>query len=287
MASSQNFLGSYRLIRLIRSGRRCNVWEAQRDRDSERVACKVVLEGFRKDKEEIEQLKNEAAVGAQMDDPNVIKVYEFINHRTPFIVMQLFNARNLKQELREQPDSVAVNIPEYIRKCALGLEHMHRKGWLHCDVKPDNFLVDEQGTVKLIDFSIAKPLKQRRKLFGKHAIQGTRSYMAPEQIRGKALTPAMDVYGFGCLLHEMFSGKPPFTGVSADELLMKHLRSTPPSLQALNKSVSDKMAALILKTLAKDPKKRHQSFGEFIKEYDRISVYRAGMRPKLGEAKSS
>ena len=260
MSRNQDYLGRYRLIRLIRSGRRCNVWEAQNDIDKERIACKVVLENYRTDKEEIEQLRNEAIVGQDMSSPHVIRVYEFVDYHTPFVAMQLFNAKNLKQEMRERPEYVAVNVPEYIRKCALGLDHMHIKGWLHCDVKPDNFLVDEQGTVKLIDFSISKPIKRKRKLFGKHAIQGTRSYMAPEQIRGKPLDRTADVYGLGCLVHEMLSGKPPFTGVNADDLLTKHLRSTPPSVQALNKSVSDNMAALLLKMLAKDPKKRPQSF---------------------------
>ena len=284
VSSSSDFLGPYRLIRLIRSGRRCNVWEAQKDRDSDRVACKVVLENFKNDKQEIEQLRNEAMVGKDLNHPNVIKIFEFVNHNTPFIVMQLFNAKNLKQEIRENPEFVAVNIPEYIPKCAEGLEHLHNKGFIHCDVKPDNFLVDEQGNVKLIDFSIARPLKKQgafSKLFGKKAIQGTRSYMAPEQIRGKALDRTVDIYGLGCVLHELFSGKPPFTGVTADELLMKHLRLAPPSLQALNKSVSDEMSALIGKMLAKNPAKRPQTMREFLNEFKRVNVYRAGMRPTI------
>ncbi len=290
MTSSQNFLGPYRLIRLIRSGRRSNVWEAQRSGENERVACKVVLEEYREDKTEIEQMRNEAMVGKEMESPHVISIYEFVNHRTPFIVMQLFNAKNLKQEIRERPHFVAVNIPAYIEKCALGLEHLHSKGWLHCDVKPDNFLVNEQGTVKLIDFSIAKPIKGQggggllRLLGRKNLVQGTRSYMAPEQILGKALKPTVDIYGFGCLLHELFAGKPPFTGVNSDELLMKHLRSVPPSLQALNRSVSEPMAALVMRLLNKDPKKRPQTMQEFLAEFKRTTVYRAGMRPKLNEA---
>ncbi|HMO13110.1 MAG TPA: serine/threonine-protein kinase [Pirellulaceae bacterium] len=290
MSSSQDFLGPYRLIRLIRSGRRCNVWEAQRSGEQERVACKVVLEEFREDKSEIAQMRNEAMVGKEMDSPYVIKVFEFVNHRTPFIVMQLFNAKNLKQEIRERPDFVAVNIPSYIERCALGLEHLHSKGWLHCDVKPDNYLVDEQGNVKLIDFSIAKPIKGQKsvglmKIFGKkNIVQGTRSYMSPEQILGKKLTIASDVYGFGCVLHELFSGKPPFTGVSSDDLLQKHLRAAPPSLQALNRSISEPMANLVLRMLSKDPKKRPANMSDFLSELKRTSVYRAGMRPKLNQA---
>lgn len=286
MSSSRDFLGPYRLIRLIRSGRRCNVWEAQKTQGrSDRVACKVVLEEYRNDKSEIEQLKNEALVGVELNHPNVIKIFEFVDYSTPFIVMQLFNARNLKQEIREQPDQVAINVSNYIEKCSLGLDYLHSQGWLHCDVKPDNFLVNDQGDVKLIDFSIAKSIKPgnwlARMLKPRSVVQGTRSYMAPEQIRGRAIGPPTDIYGFGCVIHEMLAGKPPFTGVNADDLLMKHLRAPPPSLQAFNKSVSDKMSKLVARMLAKDPAKRPQSFDEFLKEFKRTSVYRAGMAPKL------
>jgi len=234
-------------------------------------------------------MRHEVIVGKEMESPHVITVFEFVNHNTPFIVMQLFNARNLKQEMRERPDYAAVNVTEYIRKCALGLEHLHSKGWLHCDVKPDNYLVDEQGAVKLIDFSIARALKKKPGALGrlfhrKGTVQGTRSYMAPEQIRGKPLGTAADVYGFGCVVHELIAGKPPFTGVNADDLLMKHLRSSPPSLQALNKAVSEQMTALVAKMLSKDADKRPQTLKDFLMEFERVSVYRAGMRPKLNEA---
>ena len=148
MVSSRNFLGPYQLVRLIRAGQRCNVWEVLRQGKNERVAIKVLLEEHKHKKIEIDQLRHEAMVGEDLEHPSVIKIFEFVSrYDLPFIVMQLFNARNLKQAIREHPEFLAINIPDIIRRCAEGMEHLHGKGWLHCDLKPDNYLVDERGTL--------------------------------------------------------------------------------------------------------------------------------------------
>lgn len=286
MSSSRDYLGSYRLIRLIRGGQVCNVWEAIKDGDRERIAIKVLLARHQKNKNEIEQLRHEARVGQGMDHKNVIRIFEFVDqYDLPFLVMQLFNAKNLKQMIRDDYDTLAISIPEIVTQGAESLEYLHNQGWIHCDVKPDNFLVNPQGEVKLIDFSIAQQLKkQKRSLFGKKVIQGTRSYMAPEQIRGKPLDRTTDIYGFACVMHELLAGKPPFTGNNPDELLQKHLRSSAPPLIAFNKSVSEDFANLILRSLSKDPRKRPQSFRDFLQELAGIRVYRAGQRPTLAES---
>ncbi len=285
MSSSRDYLGSYRLIRLIRGGQICNVWEAILDGKKDRVAIKVLLARHKENKTEIAQLRNEGKVGVELEHENVIKVFEFVDrYDLPFLVMQLFNAKNLKQMIRDEYQTLAVSIPEIVKQSAASLEYLHSRSWIHCDVKPDNFLVNNDGVVKLIDFSIAQALKkQKRSLFGKKTVQGTRSYMAPEQIRGKPLDETTDVYGYGCVMHELLAGKPPFTGTNPDELLQKHLRATPPPLIAFNKAVSEDFAKLILKTLSKDQKKRPANFTVFLQELAKIRVYKAGHRPKLPE----
>ena len=287
MSSSRDFLGPYQFLRMIRAGNTTTIWEAiKTGQTGRRYALKVLIDRFKKDRAEIEQLRNEAIVGKALDHPYVITIYEFDQkYELPFISMQLFNARNLKQELREQPDRLAYNLEDIVQKCAEGLLHLHLHGWIHCDVKPDNFLVDENANVKLIDFSIAQKAKSGLAAFfgGRGKLQGTRSYMAPEQIRGKRLTTATDVYGFGCVLFELLTGRPPFTGTTPDEVLSRHLRSSVPSIQAYNNKVSDKFAGLLLRVLAKEPGKRPQTMADFIKEFEALNgrIYKAGMRPKL------
>lgn len=270
------------MVRLIRAGNSCQVWEVVKDPDPRRIALKLLLEEHKNNKEEIAQLRNEGAVGIGLDHKNVIKIYEFNNkYNLPFLAMELFNARNLKQEMRERPEHIAFHAPEIIRRCALGLSYFNEQGYVHCDVKPDNFLVNSKAEVKLIDFSIAQKARSGlSSLFGgKKAIQGTRSYMSPEQIRGKNLDQRSDVYGLGCVIFELLVGKTPFSASSPDELLQKHLKSPPPSISVYNSSISSELSDLVIRMMAKDKTKRPDSVKSFLEEFRRISTYRAGKRP--------
>ncbi|MCH2177888.1 MAG: serine/threonine protein kinase [Mariniblastus sp.] len=288
MSNQRDFLGPFQLVRLIRSGTTTQVWEAlrhdDRDGDRERLALKVLNREVRKNKVEIEYLRHEASVGKTLDHANVIQVYGFHNiYSLPFLSMQLFNARNLKIELRERPEEIAINLPGIIRKSAEGIQHLHEKGWLHCDIKPDNFLADEQGNVKLIDFSIAeKPGKKGLSAllaFGKSkTIRGTRSYMAPEQIRRKPLDVRADIYAFGCVLFELLAGRTPFSATNPNELLSKHLTAPPPNLLAVS-SATRELSTLIGRMMAKSPSDRPQSMADFLFEFSKVGVFRAGKRP--------
>ncbi len=271
---------------MIRTGNTTTVFEAMKTGGKDRIALKVLHGQFKNDRGKLEELRHEAAVGKELKHPYVISIFDFTaDYDLPLISMQLFNARNLKQELRERKELLQANLEEITRKCAEGLGHLHSKGWVHCDVKPDNFLVDGHSNVKLIDFSIARKAKKgfAALLNRPKRLQGTRSYMAPEQIRRRSVTPATDIYGFGCVLFEMLAGKPPFTGTTPDEVLNRHLKAAAPSLQASNNAVSDQFAALITRMLSKDPEKRPKTINEFLKCYEDLNnrIFRAGRRPKL------
>ena len=281
MSTRRDFLGPFQLIRLIRSGTTTQVWEARRTGEKERVALKVVLADYQKDKREIAQMMHEAEVGKELRHPNVIAIFGFHNaHGLPFLEMQLFHAKNLKIELRERPQYVQINIKQIVQKCAAGLAHMHEKGWVHCDVKPDNFLADEQGNVKLIDFAIA--LKMKRGLFGgarMKTVQGTRSYMSPEQIRRKPLDQRSDIYSLGCVIFELMSGRTPFNASNPDDLLSKHLSASPPNLISCSGATRD-LNDLVMQMMEKDPARRPPDMESFMKVFKRIGMFRAGKHPK-------
>lgn len=132
------------------------------------------------------------------------------------------------------------------------------------------------GEVKLIDFALAVKKKGglARLFAGKTKVQGTRSYMSPEQIRGLPLDPRADIYSFGCMIHELLGGKPPYTGTSTNDLLNKHLRSPIPPLQAANRNVRDEFAQLVRRTLAKKPEDRPESMAEFLREMRTMEVFK-------------
>ena len=286
MSVGRDFIGPFQLLRLIRAGTTTQVWEALRSGEKERIALKVLLKNYRKDKHEINQLKHEALVGSTLDHANIIKIFDFHDDQGyPLLAMQLFNARNLKIEMRERPDFIRQCVSPIIRCGAMGLEHLHNQGWIHCDVKPDNFLVDDEANVKLIDFSIALKTKKKGGLSsllggGKtKAIRGTRSYMAPEQIRQKYPSPCSDMYGFGCMLFELLAGKPPFTANTPDELLQKHLKAPLPSLEASSDASKD-FAEIVKKMIAKKPEDRFQSMGEFLAQFKKVQIFKPGKRPE-------
>ena len=284
MSIGKNFIGPFQLLRLIRNGTTTAVWEAKRINEKERVALKLLLSDFRTDRDEIGQLKHEAMVGKFVNHPNVIKIFDYHDDQGfPLVSMQLYQARNLKIEIRERPEVLAENMGIVMRAAAEGLAHLHDVGWIHCDIKPDNYLVDEQANVKLIDFSIAVKIKKKGFLgLGSNktkTIAGTRSYISPEQIRRQHLDARADIYGFGCMLFEMMSGKTPYNAASPEQLLSKHLSAPIPNLLAVSGASKD-FAALVRTMLAKDPDKRIQTMRDFISELNKIQIYRHSHRPK-------
>ena len=286
-SSAADYLGKYRLLRSIRAGSAAQVWEAVEEEGEtrRRVALKVLLRKFRESKFEIDAMIHEANVGKSLDHENIIKIYEYQNiYNTPFIAMELFTARNLKIELRENTYDIAMRMKQIILDCAKSLAYLNKLGWVHCDVKPDNFLVDyKSGQVKLIDFSIAEKAKKGGlgALFARKpkAIRGTRSYMAPEQIRKQGVDHRTDIYGFGCVVFEMLAGRLPYSATNPDDLLRAHLTSTVPHLTSYGPATKE-MSALVHRMMSKKPEERLQSVEEVTSEIKKISVYRAGHRPK-------
>lgn len=282
MTRPRDFLGSYRLVRLIRVGHTTQVWEAAKTDDTKRYVLKVLLPDLRKDKEEVGQLKQEFEVGKNLKHPNVIRIYEFnTDGEVPYLVMEHFEHPNLKLMLRAGPQPIAYMANPIIEQGAEALFYLHSEGWIHRDVKPDNFLVADDGTVKLIDFAISHKQKTGlAALFNRwNKVQGTRSYMSPEQIRGHNLDPRADVYSYGCCLFELLGGKPPFTGDSANDLLNKHLYSSIPSVQGLNDNVTPEFAALIRKMMAKKREERPATMWEFLKAFRAMRVLKQIPKP--------
>lgn len=276
MARTPERIGPYRLIKIIGSGQICQVWEVERLGTPERLAMKLILAGERHTKPNIAGLKQEFQIGKQFEHPNVISTREFATGTGgSYIVQELFRSTNMKEMIRQGVESYAANIDQIIREAAAGLAYIHSLGWIHRDVKPDNFLVDEAGNVKLIDFNIA----QRRagwlgKLMpSKSKVQGTQSYMSPEQIRGSAVDERSDIYSFGCAIHELVCGKPPFTGTSPTELLNKHLRSRAPSLTAVGENVRSDFAKLLLTLLEKEPSARPANMQKFIDDLGETKAF--------------
>ena len=215
-------------------------------------------------------LRWEYTVACTLKHPLIIDIYSFeIDRGTPYLASEWFAGPNLKQRINAGIEKIAYLLPKIIERSVEALGYFHKMGWVHRDIKPDNFLVNDEGEIKLIDFALARKHTSRIMKFfsGRTKVQGTRSYMAPEQIRGSPPDLRSDIYSFGCVLHEVLAGKPPFTGVSSQDLLMKHLRTPPPSLEAANSNVTPEFSQLVRKCMAKNPAVRPQTMEDFLTEF--------------------
>jgi eukaryotic-like serine/threonine-protein kinase len=282
VAKERDILGSYRIARIIHNGATCQVWEAVKAGDGTRVALKTLKPKYAENKEEIAFLKNEAEVGKAIQHPNVIKVFEFgIDKNTPYIAMELFSDISIKKAVRKGTDSVAYMAGKIIQKSCEGLYALHNQGYIHCDVKPENFLINRDGDVKLIDFSLAQKVKTGlAKLFGgkPKAVAGTMSYMSPEQIKAGTLDPRSDVYSLGCVLFELVAGKPPYTGASPTDLLNKHISAPIPSPLVINDNVTQEFANVLKVMLAKKPDQRYPNVWEACKVLKATKVFKKAPR---------
>ena len=221
----------------------------------------------------------EAKIGKEMHHRNLVPVYDYFRDaHPPYFVMEFFNGQHLKLPIA-RPSMYPLPTAQHhkiIEQIATGLSHLHAKGWVHRDVKPENVLFNKSGEVKVIDYGFAlRPFSGLAKLFKKKApVQGTSSYMAPEQIRGQSPEFTADIYSFGITCYELTCGRPPFRGNSQSELLNKHIKERPAPLTMHNKDITSEFNDLILKTIQKNPADRVASFDEFLVALSRIRVHK-------------
>jgi eukaryotic-like serine/threonine-protein kinase len=271
VAANQQTVGNYRMFHLIRAGAIYEIWAVRPVSENTAYAMKWLPPGGKYTRSNISELKHEYTVGIMLDHPSVIKTYDFGNTSNgAFMLLELFKVPNLKQQIISGGYKKLAHRAKAILSAAAGsLAHLHEKGWIHRDIKPDNFLLRDDDVIKLIDFNLArKPAGGLSKLFGgkTKVIQGTHSYMSPEQIRGQPVDARSDIYSLGCMVHEFFSGKPPFTANSPNELLQAHLSRRPQPITVFDKNITPEFATYVQRMMAKDPKDRPATMKDVMME---------------------
>jgi serine/threonine protein kinase len=262
MATSEKLVGNYRLFHLIRAGSVYEIWTVRSISENTPYAMKWLPPGNNYTRQAVADLKHEHAVGLNIDHPSIIKTYESkTTSNGAYLLLELYKVPNLKQHINAGFAKLHPQVKEIIINAAAGLAHLHKLGWIHRDVKPDNFLLGENTAIKLIDFNLSrkKPGALTKLFRAKGRVQGTYSYMSPEQIRGQVIDVQSDIYSLGCVVHELISGKPPFTANSPAELLQRHLRAKPPPLTVVDKNVKPEFAAYVQRLMSKDPQDRPAS----------------------------
>ena len=269
-------LGSLKLVSQLGLGRQCQIWEALDGTTRQRVAIKVIVPEAATDPAQRKLLEHELKVAKSLAHPTVIRIDRLADDGgLPHLVMELFPHPNLKKQISEGVDALAPRLQRIVTETALALDHLHARGWIHRDVKPDNVLAASDGQVKLIDLAIAapKPGLLGRVFGSKGPVQGSPSYMAPEQIRGQTVDARADIYSFGCVIFELLAGKPPFSAPNSNDLLNKHVSATPPSIETLNRNATTSISKLIRQMLAKNAAERPASMQEVLKQLRTIRFF--------------
>lgn len=226
--------GRYRLKQLLGKGGMGAVYQARDERLRREVAVKVIKADFFGDKEALKRFEREAQTAAQLDHPNIVKVYDYGRTQTggaatggAWLVMELARGMTLREVLQQQHSLPVAQITEWLKQLFAGLTAAHRAGVIHRDLKPDNILIasEEAGqtVVKILDFGLAKLRQAGASLTGEltkpGVIIGTPGYMAPEQLTGGKATEQTDIFACGVMVVEMLTGQRPFNGRTRTELL--------------------------------------------------------------------
>ncbi|HWD79710.1 MAG TPA: serine/threonine-protein kinase [Kribbella sp.] len=248
--------GRYRLLTLLGRGGAGEVWQAEDTVLARQVAVKLLrsLDGDPMDA--VERFRAEAQSAARLTHPNVVATYDVGTEGDHvFLVMELVQGPDLAKLMRTSGLPTATMVENIATQGARALDAAHEAGIVHRDIKPANLLMAPDGTVKMTDFGIAK--RAGNETTGLGVLLGTASYVSPEQVRGEPATPASDWYSFGCVLHELLTGTPPFTGPTADVVMRQHLDAPPPPITRTD--VPAELAVLVTHLLAKDPAARPSS----------------------------
>jgi WD40 repeat protein len=254
-------LAGYEILEEIGRGGMGIVYKAwQRDLNRP-VAIKMVLLGAAATPETLVRFRQEAELAARLQHPNIVQVHE-ISHQEQraFLVMELVEGGTLSRKCGGRPQP-AVEAARLIEVLARAIEHAHRKGVLHRDLKPGNILLTADRAPKIADFGLATCIGLESGLTATGAVLGTPEYMAPEQAnqRTRQVGPATDVYGLGAILYDLLTGRPPVTGSDLMDLLLRlrEQEAIPP--RRLNPSVPRDLETVCLKCLQKDPRHRYAS----------------------------
>jgi eukaryotic-like serine/threonine-protein kinase len=269
-------VGDYDVLEEIARGGMGVVYKAKQRKAKRLVALKMILSGQMASPDERERFLREAELAANLDHQHIVPIYEVAEfHGCPFFSMKLIEGESLSHQIKAKKRAGVLHDPQTAARLmatiARAVQYAHERGFLHCDLKPSNILLDREGRPYVTDFGLAKRASENSAVSMSGAIMGTPSYMAPEQASGArlALRPTTDVYGLGAIFYELLTARPPLQADSVPETVVAVLERDPTPPRDLRPEVPAELETICLKCLEKSPQNRYETAGALADELDR------------------
>jgi serine/threonine-protein kinase len=250
------------------------------------VAVKVLRADLARDPQFQLRFRREAQNAAALNHPAIVAVYDTGEVQSdfgplPYIVMEYVEGQTLREIVKTQGPISQQRVIEVMADVCAALDFSHKHSIIHRDVKPANIMINRAGAVKVMDFGIARALGEGQNVTQTAAVIGTAQYLSPEQARGEAVDARSDVYAAGCVLFELLTGEPPFTGDTPVAVAYQHVREDPRRPSELNPQVSPALDSIVLKALSKNPANRYQSAAEMRADLVRVRAGQAPLAPTV------
>jgi eukaryotic-like serine/threonine-protein kinase len=257
-------IGKYTLTEKIGHGGSSIIYKGVHSVLNMPVAIKMLNHEFAMDQDFLNIFRNEAKTIAQLNHPNIVKVYDIEElYKTVFIIMEYLDGTLLKNIMRAKQKLSISQIVDITMQICYGLEYAHNNGIIHQDINPGNIFIQPEGQVKIFDFGLAC---RRGTVDANFLFPGTIYYIPPEQIKGDPVDERADIYSLGITVYEMITGKKPFPGCHMKNIIAWHLQEDIPDTRTTIKELPDELHNFLMRTIRKDPAERFRNIAEALKE---------------------
>ena len=260
--------GRYEITELIGVGGMAEVYKGVDVIDNKTVAIKILKKEFAENEEFLRRFRNESKAIAVLSHPNIVKIYDVgFSEKIQYIVMEYIDGITLKEYIEEEKVLTWKDTVHFVIQILRALQHAHDKGIVHRDIKPQNIMMFTDGTIKVMDFGIAKFAREEGKTATDQAI-GSVHYISPEQASGNVTDAKSDIYSVGAMMYEMLTGRKPFDSDNPVAIAVMHMHDIPERPRAINPDIPDGLEEIVLRAMEKAPEDRYQTTAEMISDIE-------------------
>ena len=264
--------GRYEITELIGVGGMAEVYKGVDVIDNKPVAIKILKKEYAENEEFLRRFRNESKAIAVLSHPNIVKIYDVgFSDKLQYIVMEYIDGITLKEYIEDEKVISWKETVHFVIQILRALQHAHDKGIVHRDIKPQNIMMFSDGTIKVMDFGIAKFAREEGKTATDQAI-GSVHYISPEQASGAVTDAKSDIYSVGAMMYEMLSGRKPFDSDNPVAIAVMHMHDIPERPKAVNGDIPDGLEEIVLKAMEKAPEDRYRNTGEMIADIEKFKA---------------